>query len=109
MTNDRVCEVAVVGAGVVGISSALYLQRDGRRVAVFDPDPPGEGCSAGNAGGIVTSAVVPVATPGILAALPRMLADPLSPLAIRWRYLPRLMPWLWQFVRASAPQRVGGL
>jgi len=98
--------VAVIGAGIVGVSTALYLQRDGHRVTLIDRQGPGEGTSKGNAAVIAVESCVPVATPGIVKRVPGMLMDPLGPLAIRWSYLPQLAPWLWQFVRASSPQRV---
>jgi D-amino-acid dehydrogenase len=98
--------VTVVGAGIVGISCALYLQRDGHAVTVLDPAGPGEGASRSNAGLLSSGSCVPVSTPGILWRVPWMLLDPLAPLAIRWRYLPRLVPWLIQFVRAGSPARV---
>jgi D-amino-acid dehydrogenase len=62
--------------------------------------------SKGNAAVIAAEACVPVATPGILWRVPGMLMDPLGPLAIRWHYLPKLAPWLWEFVKASSPKRV---
>lgn len=96
----------VIGAGIVGLCSALYLQRDGWRVTVIDPEDPGTGASGGNAGLIAVSIVTPVAMPGILKQVPRMLLDPEGPLSIRWRYLPRLLPWLAGFVRASTRTRV---
>ncbi len=98
--------VAVIGAGVVGMATALSLQRDGHRVTVFDPAPPGEACSQGNAGIIAPYAVVPVQTPGVLWRVPGMLLDPLSPLAVRWAHLPRLAPWLVRFTLASSAARV---
>ncbi|MGE0117228.1 MAG: NAD(P)/FAD-dependent oxidoreductase [Dongiaceae bacterium] len=98
--------VAVIGAGIVGVCAALYLQRDGHRVALIDRQGPGEGASKGNAAVIAAESCVPVATPGILRRVPGMLLDPLGPLAIRWRYLPKLAPWLWEFVKASTPRRV---
>jgi len=97
---------AVVGAGVVGICCALHLQRDGHRVTVVDYQGPGEGTSRGNAAVIAGAACEPVAMPGIVRRVPAMLADPLGPLAIRWSYLPRLVPWLMRFVAASRPDRV---
>ena len=98
--------VAVIGAGVVGVATALYLQRDGRQVTLIDPRGPGEGTSRGNASVFAVESCVPVATPGIVWKVPGMLMDPLGPLAIRWGYLPKLMPWLWEFVKASSPSRV---
>ncbi len=96
----------VVGAGIVGVCCARALQRDGHRVTLLDRGPPGEGASFGNAAVLATGSVVPVATPGIWRQVPRMLRDPLGPLALRWGYLPRLAPWLLRFLAASAPARV---
>jgi D-amino-acid dehydrogenase len=98
--------VLVIGAGIVGVASACFLQRAGYDVAVIDPDPPGEGASFGNAGCLNGSSVVPVAMPGVLSQVPRWLLDPEGPLAIRWRYLPALAPWLFRFVRASTRENV---
>jgi D-amino-acid dehydrogenase len=99
-------QIAVIGAGIVGVCAALYLQRDGHRVMLFDRQGPGEGASKGNAAIIAVESCVPVATPGIVWRVPGMLLDPLGPLASRWRYLPKLTPWLWEFVKASSPARV---
>jgi len=98
--------IVVVGAGIVGTSTARYLQRDGARVIVIDPLAPGRGTSFGNAGGMAVTEVAPLSLPGTLWRVPRWLMDPLGPLTIRWSYLPRLAPWLWRFWRASAPARV---
>ncbi|HEX5794873.1 MAG TPA: FAD-dependent oxidoreductase [Geminicoccaceae bacterium] len=96
----------VIGAGIVGVATALQLQQDGWQVTVVDPEEPGERTSSGNAGLIATHSVTPLAMPGVLRQVPRMLVDPDSPLAIRWRHLPRLLPWLARFARAGAPARV---
>lgn len=98
--------VAVIGAGLVGIAAASYLQRDGHDVFIVDPAGPGEGASFGNAGCFNGSSVVPMAMPGVVRNVPRWLTDPLGPLAIRWRYLPTLIPWLARFVAAGRPERV---
>lgn len=98
--------VAVIGAGIVGVCTALYLQRDGHRVTLIDRVEPGEGASRGNAAVIAVESCVPVATPGLTWRVPGMMLDPLGPLAIRWSYLPKLAPWLWEFVKASSPRRV---
>jgi D-amino-acid dehydrogenase len=98
--------VVVVGAGVVGVCAAMQLQREGARVTVLDRQAPGEGASYGNMSIIGEDSVVPIATPGVLKQLPRMLMDPLSPLAIRWPYVPQLLPWLWRFLKAARPAEV---
>ena len=99
-------KAVVIGAGIAGISSALYLQRDGHSVTVLDPKPPGSMTSYGNAGLIATYATIPTATPDILMRVPKMLMDPSGPLSLRWSYLPHLAPWLLSLVRNSAPDRV---
>ena len=98
--------IVVIGAGIVGVSAALHLQRDGRAVTLIDERNPGEGTSKGNAAVVATESCVPVATPGVLWDVPKYLMDPLGPLAIRWSYLPKIAPWLLRFVAASKPQRV---
>ena len=98
--------VGVIGAGMVGITAASFLQRDGHTVFVLDPGAPGEGASFGNAGCLNGSSVVPMSMPGTIRNVPGWLLDPLGPLAIRWRYLPMAAPWLIRFVRAGAPERV---
>ena len=109
MSEER-GRVAVIGAGIVGLSCAAHLVRDGWRVSVFDPDTPGDAAftSFGNAGAISAQSIVPMSGPGILRQVPTWLLDPLGPLAIRWPYLPRLLPWLIRFVKAGTAERVRG-
>ena len=99
-------DIAVIGGGVVGASCALFLQRDGHKVTLIDPAEPGTKTSYGNACSISASAVLPTATPGIIKQVPAMLMDPAGPLNIRWRYLPRLAPFLLTLLRNAAPDRV---
>ncbi|GAA0623550.1 NAD(P)/FAD-dependent oxidoreductase [Halomonas beimenensis] len=98
--------VAVVGAGVVGMTTALALQRQGLAVTVLDPRGPGEGASYGNAGFLATELIDPLSTPAMLREAPRLWLDPHGPLALPWRYLPRLAPWLARFLVAAMPPRV---
>jgi D-amino-acid dehydrogenase len=97
---------SVLGAGIVGVCTALALQREGWSVTLIDRDEPGRGCSFGNAGIIHTGGCVPLARPGIVGAVPGMLLDPEGPLVIRWRHLPRLLPWLARMAAASRRGRV---
>ena len=96
----------VLGAGVVGVCTAFSLLRDGHRVTLIDRLPPGNGCSFGNGGLIQTGACVPIATPGVLRQVPKMLIDPNGPLVIRWQHLPSLLPYLLNFVLSARPARV---
>ena len=73
----------VIGAGVAGLSTALYLQRAGVAVAVIDPLPPAGGASFGNAGLLSPDTAVPIALPGMLRKVPGWLTDPLGPLSVR--------------------------
>jgi D-amino-acid dehydrogenase len=98
--------VFVVGAGIVGLSAALYLRRAGVDVTVLDPLPPGGGASFGNAGLLSVEACVPVAMPGMLRQVPGWLRDPLGPLAVRPAYLPKALPWLLRWAAAGRIDRV---
>ena len=94
--------IAVVGAGIVGVTTAFALAERGYRVTLYDRDAPGRtGPSFGNAGHVVGSAIFPLATPGIGMQGLRMLADPDGPLKVPTAYAARLAPWLWRFWRSS--------
>lgn len=99
-------DIVVIGAGIVGIGAAMFLQRDGHRVTVLDPRGVGEAASFGNAGTIALTSCVPTARPDMLKRVPKMLLDPSGPLSIRWSYLPRLAPWLIELLANSTPERV---
>ena len=98
--------VGVIGAGMVGICAASWLQRDGHSVFLVEPGNPGEGASFGNAGCFNASSVTPMAMPGVLKNVPRWLMDPLGPLSLRWTYLPTVLPYLVRFVRAGTLDKV---
>lgn len=91
---DSEADIAVIGAGIIGAACALELSRRGLRVLVLDRDPPGRGASYGNAGHMATEQVFPIADASLLKRIPGMLLDPLGPLRLDWRYLPKVTPWL---------------
>jgi len=93
MVDTPETDIAVVGAGIVGVACALQLARQGRRVLLLDHQAPGHGASYGNAGHLATEQVFPIADLSILKRLPRMLLDPMGPLRLDWKYLPKAMPW----------------
>lgn len=94
MAAKRQCEIAVIGAGIVGLTVALRLQDLGHNVLVIEPNQPGSGASYGNASSISPHAISPVISSAVLKSLPNMLLSPNSPLSIRPLYLTSLMPWL---------------
>ncbi|HVR33686.1 MAG TPA: FAD-binding oxidoreductase [Acidimicrobiia bacterium] len=98
--------VVVIGAGIVGLSSALAIQREGLSVLLVDRGQPGHGASFGHAGGIAVTWVSPQGLPDLVRRLPRWLLDPLGPVAVRWPYLPRLLPWFLELRRHSSPTEV---
>ena len=90
--------VVVIGAGIVGVSAAIWLRRAGAEVTLVDRAEPGRGTSHGNGGVLAAAGVAPVTGPGLLRKSPGMLRDPEFPLFLRWPYLPRLLPWLRRYM-----------
>ncbi|MEO1422434.1 MAG: FAD-dependent oxidoreductase [Pseudomonadota bacterium] len=91
--------VVIVGAGIVGVSTGIWLRRMGAEVTLIDRGAPGQGTSYGNAGVLAACSMVPVTGPGLLRKAPAMLANPDVPLFLRWSYLPKLAPWLIRYMR----------
>ncbi|CUH67598.1 D-amino acid dehydrogenase small subunit [Thalassovita gelatinovora] len=90
--------VIIVGAGIIGVAAAVWLQREGHQVVLVDRAGPAEGASFGNGGVLASCAIVPVTTPGLWTEAPGMVLNPQSPLFLRWSYLPRMMPWLLRYL-----------
>lgn len=97
--------IVVVGAGMVGVSTAIWLQRFGHRVVLIDKDGPAAGASFGNAGIIASWAIVPVNTPDLWRTAPKYLLSPNSPLFLKLSSVPKLLPWLWSFMRHANAQQ----
>ena len=98
--------VVIIGAGFVGVATAMWLQKSGHKVTLVDPEPFMEGAYFGNACTIATYANIPVGTPSTIKQIPKLLFNPNSPLSINWGYLPWLTPWLLRFAWASRPSKV---
>lgn len=98
-------DVAVIGAGFVGLSAAYWLTRDGHQVTLYDPAGAAGGASFGNAGTFANYACIPVNNPTVFRDLPHYLLSGSSPLRLRWGYVPQLMPWLLGFLRSSTTAR----
>lgn len=99
-------EVVVIGGGAVGLWSAWHLHQAGVQVTVLDKSAMREGCSYGNAGMIVPSHFIPMASPGIIAQGIRWMFKKKSPFYIRPRLSSELMQWLWLFYRSASRRHV---
>ena len=99
-------KITVIGAGIVGICCACYLQRSGFEVTLVDREEPALQTSFGNAGGISPGSVTPLGMPGIWKQIPRWLLDDNAPLVIKGHYLPKALPWLTRFALQSRTSRV---
>lgn len=100
------CDVVVIGAGIIGLAVASYLQAEGRTVLIIDRAGIAKETSSGNAGAFAFSDILPLASPGIMRKAPGWLLDPLGPLSIPPGYLLHIAPWLYRFWRASRAERV---
>ncbi len=96
--------VIIIGAGIVGISTAIWLQRAGHSVKIVDRGVAKDRASYGNGGVLASCAVIPVTGPGLLKKVPKMLFDPRQPLFLKWSYLPKLTPWLLRYLSHCNPQ-----
>ena len=91
-------DLVIAGAGMVGVSSALWAQKRGLKVALCDPNPPGSGASFGNACTIATYACMPVNNPSVLRKLPKLLFGSDSPLSVNYAYALRNPRWMLSFL-----------
>ena len=96
MTEQK--HIAVIGAGIVGCSCALWLQRKGLRVTLIDPDDPGSGTSSGNAGTIAEYGCIPINSPDLLRRLPSLLFSSDSPLSLNLGYVLSHPAWMIEFL-----------
>lgn len=103
--------VIVVGGGMVGISTAIWLQREGQVVTLIDKGTPEDRASYGNAGMLASASVLPVTMPGLLGKIPKLVLKRSEPLYLRWSYLPRMMPWAMRYLshaNAADVRRIAG-
>lgn len=105
MISSGTHDIIVIGAGIIGVTSALALQKAGHKVLLLDRKGVAAETSRGNAGAFAYTDVEPLATPGIVRKAPRWLLDPLGPLSLRPAYLPKIAPWMIHFWRATSKAR----
>jgi len=104
---EKKLKIGIVGAGIQGISNALFLQKKGFNVTIFDRDEPGSpAASYGNAGHFSPYASVPINRPDILTDVPAMLLSTSGPLALKWNYVPKMIPWFLQFIKNCTTKKM---
>tara|TARA_B100000676_G_scaffold9731_1_gene8938 strand:- start:326 stop:1573 length:1248 start_codon:yes stop_codon:yes gene_type:complete len=99
-------EVTVIGGGIIGVCTALALQREGVSTLLIERGPIGGEATFGNCALMALSEIVPLAKPGVMKKLPGWILNPEGPLAIRPGHLPSALPWLFKFLRNARPHRV---
>ena len=97
---NKKTKIGIVGAGIQGISNALFLQKKGFEVTIFDRDEPGSpAASYGNAGHFSPYACILMNRPDVVTDVPAMLLSSTGPLALKWNYVPKMIPWLFKFLK----------
>ena len=91
-------KIGIIGAGIQGVCNALFLQKKGFEVTLFDRGEPGNSATYGNAGHFSPYASVPLNRPDVLADVPAMLLSSKGPLALKWNYVPKMIPWFLKFI-----------
>ena len=104
---EKNLKIGIIGAGIQGISNALFLQKKGFKVTIFDRDEPGSpAASYGNAGHFSPYASVPINRPDVLSDVPAMLLSTTGPLALKWNYVPKMVPWFLKFIRNCTTKKM---
>jgi D-hydroxyproline dehydrogenase len=99
--------IGIVGAGIQGVSNALFLQKKGFNVTIFDKNEVGSpAASYGNAGHFSPYACVLMNRPDVLTDVPAMLLSSTGPLALKWNYVPKMIPWFLQFIKNCTTKRM---
>ncbi|MDA9698012.1 FAD-binding oxidoreductase [Candidatus Pelagibacter sp.] len=100
-------KIGVVGAGIQGISNALFLQKKGFEVTIFDRDDPGSpAASYGNAGHFSPYASLSLNRTDVLTDVPAMLLSSTGPLALKWNYVPKMIPWFIKFILNTSKNKM---
>ena len=99
-------KIGIVGAGIQGVCSGLFLQKKGYQVTLFDRDEPGNAASYGNAGHFSPYASLSLNRTDILADVPAMLLSSTGPLALKWNYVPKMIPWFIKFIMNTSKNKM---
>jgi len=100
MKEYKCKSVGIVGAGIQGVCIGLQLIKKGIPVTLFDKNEPGKMASYGNAGHFSPYAILQFNRPDILYDIPKMLFSSYGPLALKWNYIPKMIPWIMQYLKS---------
>ena len=104
---DNNLKVGIIGSGIQGVSNALFLQKKGFKVTIFDRDDPGSSAASyGNAGHFSPYASLSLNRTDILADVPAMLLSSTGPLALKWNYVPKMIPWFIKFILNTSKSKM---
>src|SRR5690625_4815037 len=92
-------KVIVIGGGIIGLSCAYYLQRNGLKVTVLDKGEFGNACSSGNQGWVLPAVHAPIPAPGLLTTSLKWMLKKDSPLFIKPTAMPKMSSWLLKFLK----------
>ena len=107
MKGDKLSSVGVIGAGIQGVCTSLNLINKGFKVTLLDRDEPGaNSASYGNAGHFSPYGSVPMNRPDILIDVPAMLLSTTGPLALKWNYVPKMIPWFLKFIQNCTKKKM---
>ena len=101
MSNYKCNSVGIIGAGIQGVCIGLQLIKKGIPVTIFDKNDPGSMSSYGNAGHFSPYAVVQLNRPDVIYDIPKMLVSSYGPLALKWNYIPKMIPWILKYLKSS--------
>ena len=101
MSNYKCNSVGIIGAGIQGVCIGLQLIKKGIPVTIFDKNDPGSMSSYGNAGHFSPYAVVQLNRPDVIYDIPKMLLSSYGPLALKWNYIPKMIPWILKYLKSS--------
>ena len=96
----RCKSVGIIGAGIQGACIGLQLIKKGIQVTIFDKNDPGKMTSYGNAGHFSPYAVLQLNRPDVLYDVPKMLFSSYGPLALKWNYIPKMIPWILRYLKS---------
>ena len=97
--------IIVIGAGIVGVSTAIWLQRAGKKVVLLDKGAAGMGASYGNAGLLAGWGIAPITSPGLWRDIPKYMTHRDSPVFLKWAQLPSMLPFLAKFLSNATDRK----